>query len=1024
MDEWTLNDLLECSVCLERLDTSSKVLPCQHTFCKKCLEEIVSTHKELRCPECRILVEIKIEDLPPNVLLMRILEGMRNSAPKKRNALSNRLQGGPSPAPATVQHMAPIQQQQVALHAATISSPDTRVHAVPKQHVVQPNQPCAKAQYDYFSTEPGDLCFKKGDIILLRKKIDNNWYHGESGGKQGVFPLTYVQVITPLPSHVPQCKALYDFRMTNDDEEGCLTFNKGEVITVIRRVDENWAEGKLGDRIGIFPLAFVELNSVARALMKLSTNSQPGPSRVAPPTPTSEDTTPLIPTDHTRTVANSLTSRQQQQQQQQQHGTAANLGNVSGNATAVMPSSQLTHQHQISNTNLTVGSSGSNIPVPVTTSDSSSTPSSASSSTTPNMSSSNTSSSSSTAPSSPTSPPPPRIPVPVITPPPHNVVTPPPPRPAHNPNISPPHALPPHHGTPGHHAPSAQHREKRHSFSVLHTGHHHQTSHRHSAEILSPTETSQDCLSPEHTLQSQVGGSGELVQRQGSQQHRRSGSSDTTAPMVGSGLTPPPPQGAPHHIPTTQLPAAYIALYPYKPHKADELELKKGAIYTVTERCQDGWFKGTSSRAQKCGVFPGNYVTPIRSLTAGQAQLLGLTRGPNSSSTSPQQGTISGSGSCSGSPRNNPATSTPPLEPRSFTRGGSSKQGSSPHVYSPRNSQQSHSITTSAITSQIPPELPPRSCSPSLSLSHQHGSPSISSSSSLHHGSAISSSWHGQHPQQSGTFGSELTSSSTPVTLGRSHSAVMATGSTATHSFDTTSSTLGRSSGGHMSTTVAPPPNVSVTAMSSRPSDKAKEKKAKGGLMSRFTSIKKSKSPPPATYSMDNPVFDDGGVAVSPQHPVHVRSGSCPSQLLQVLPLDGSTAHHRLFGSSASSGSQRIKHKEQRPNVVMANLAHFGRSSDGSASGSSGNHRKSNSLDAGSAGDGGGGRKTNKPLFPPVRERFRCIVPYPPNSEVELELWVGDIIYVHKKREDGWYKGTQQRTGRTGLFPASFVEGC
>jgi E3 ubiquitin-protein ligase SH3RF len=51
----------------------------------------------------------------------------------------------------------------------------------------------------------------------------------------------------------------------------------------------------------------------------------------------------------------------------------------------------------------------------------------------------------------------------------------------------------------------------------------------------------------------------------------------------------------------------------------------------------------------------------------------------------------------------------------------------------------------------------------------------------------------------------------------------------------------------------------------------AKEKKAKGGLMSRFTSIKKSKSPPPATYSMDNPVFDDGGVAASPQHPVHVR---------------------------------------------------------------------------------------------------------------------------------------------------------
>lgn len=39
------------------------------------LQEIVASHQELRCPECRVLVEIKIDELPPNVLLMRILEG-------------------------------------------------------------------------------------------------------------------------------------------------------------------------------------------------------------------------------------------------------------------------------------------------------------------------------------------------------------------------------------------------------------------------------------------------------------------------------------------------------------------------------------------------------------------------------------------------------------------------------------------------------------------------------------------------------------------------------------------------------------------------------------------------------------------------------------------------------------------------------------------------------------------------------------------------------------------------------------
>ena len=47
-------------------------------------------------------------------------------------------------------------------------------------------------------------------------------------------------------------------------------FIQGEIITVIRRVDENWAEGRHSDRVGIFPIAFVEMNGVARALMKLS----------------------------------------------------------------------------------------------------------------------------------------------------------------------------------------------------------------------------------------------------------------------------------------------------------------------------------------------------------------------------------------------------------------------------------------------------------------------------------------------------------------------------------------------------------------------------------------------------------------------------------------------------------------------------------------------------------------------------------------------------------------------------------
>ncbi|CAG09231.1 unnamed protein product [Tetraodon nigroviridis] len=51
MDESSsLLDLLECSVCLERLDTTAKVLPCQHTFCRRCLENIVSSRNESAAP--------------------------------------------------------------------------------------------------------------------------------------------------------------------------------------------------------------------------------------------------------------------------------------------------------------------------------------------------------------------------------------------------------------------------------------------------------------------------------------------------------------------------------------------------------------------------------------------------------------------------------------------------------------------------------------------------------------------------------------------------------------------------------------------------------------------------------------------------------------------------------------------------------------------------------------------------------------------------------------------------------------
>ncbi|XP_026272003.1 E3 ubiquitin-protein ligase SH3RF1 isoform X1 [Frankliniella occidentalis] len=987
MDEWTLNDLLECSVCLERLDTSSKVLPCQHTFCKKCLEEIHVTKKELRCPECRVLVETSIDDLPPNVLLMRILEGMRNAAPKRRSSgapaihhqrsHSQPVSGTIFP-PTTIAAAVPAS---VSQHAPLSSENAVRSHSNTKQVPVL-TQPCARAVYDYISKEPGDLSFKKGDIITLKKQVDQNWYHGEIGGVHGVFPICYVQIMPP-PANIPQCKALYDFRMTNDEEEGCLTFSKGDIITVIRRVDENWAEGRLGERVGIFPIAFVEMNGVARAFMKLSSNIQPGPSRLAPPTPTTEETTPLIPTDHTHAAVPSQPqnlSPQPAGQSQALHQPSPQtlqphsqtLNQIQPQLPQALSSQAAAHQNQTQFSTQSVPKPPLSVAANFPQTDSSS--SISSSSTTPNTSSTSSSSSSSTTPSSPASPPP-------------------------RPSAS---AWSPQtrSSRPTSTATSTAHESsKRHSLiAPLSTPTHQATSNRHSAEVLGSGDITGVTVEPS--------ANGEFVRQGSGRNHRRSGSSELPLSSVGS-IPPPLPQGI-HHclVNNSNLPATYIALYPYKPQKADELELRKGGVYTVTERCQDGWFKGTSNRTQKSGVFPGNYVAFVKSLPGVQSQLRSVPRGSVNAST-PTRSASSGAVSPH-TTSTSTVTSTSSQSPVSYTRDRKSNS----------SSPQTTNLRPSQPVALDPPTLPPRSVSPAQSST-----------------TASSVSWLAHQSNHTTTEVTRATSSTSPQAPA---------GQTAQCSPQATT---------HSSLS----PNIVVSSVPSTPSstplksssDKGKEKKERGSvsLMRRLTNMKKSKSPPPP-YSMDNPVFEDGSVFGTPvhsvhqAHPIHVRSGSCPSQLLQ-LPLPESLStispqqsqpHHRAV--PGAGGSQRIRHKE-RPNVVTSNFSLNGRSGEVGVSASApvpnpnSHHRKSNSLDAGSSqGNGPNGHTTNqgessrksKQLVQPARERFRCVVPYPPHSEYELELRVGDVIYVHRKREDGWYKGTQQRTGRTGLFPASFVE--
>ncbi|XP_045348553.1 E3 ubiquitin-protein ligase SH3RF2 isoform X1 [Leopardus geoffroyi] len=264
MDDLTLLDLLECPVCFEKLDVTAKVLPCQHTFCKPCLQRIFKAHKELRCPECRTLVFCSIEALPANLLLVRLLDGVRSGQSLGRGGSFRR------PGVLTAQDGRRGKSNPRALQSSSFRLvPNIRIH--------MDGVPRAKALCNYRGQNPGDLRFNKGDVILLRRQLDENWYQGEINGISGIFPASSVEVIKQLPQPPPLCRALYNFDLRDKDKsesQDCLSFLKDDIITVISRVDENWAEGKLGDKVGIFPILFVEPNLTARHLLEKNKGRQ------------------------------------------------------------------------------------------------------------------------------------------------------------------------------------------------------------------------------------------------------------------------------------------------------------------------------------------------------------------------------------------------------------------------------------------------------------------------------------------------------------------------------------------------------------------------------------------------------------------------------------------------------------------------------------------------------------------------------------------------------------------------------
>ncbi|XP_066533304.1 E3 ubiquitin-protein ligase SH3RF1 isoform X2 [Hoplias malabaricus] len=849
MDESALLDLLECPVCLERLDATAKVLPCQHTFCRRCLLGIVGSRGELRCPECRTLVESGVDELPSNILLVRLLDGIKQRP--------RRVGTGPAAAAAAaaVTVAAGCTNGSVgggvrSLGAGSGGQRDqTSTGAQPQRVQAKstpvrgvPQLPCAKALYNYDGKEPGDLKFSKGDIIILRRQVDENWYHGEVGGVHGFFPASFVQVIKPLPQPPPQCKALYDFELKDKEaDKDCLPFSKDDILTVIRRVDQNWAEGMLGDKIGIFPISYVEFNTAARQLIELDKVPDGGGDLG--------------------------------------EGPSSSASGPQANGTQKTAGEKKNSKKRHSFTSLTM---------------------------------------------------------------------------SHKPCLAPPPQ-------------------------------------RHSMEISGPVLIS----SSNPTAAARIG---EL-----------SGGLSSSAPSQDALPPPPPPPpqssavGAASSLaagqrpsPTTsdqssrQRPTVYVAMFPYTPRKEDELELRKGEMFLVLERCQDGWFKGTSMHTGKIGVFPGNYMSPVsRTAASGSQPKVPLTlcsqAGRGVTIVSPSSAHL---GSSIDPSKPLPVVTGPAPSnalPAAIVTAAHVPPGQHPKVLMHVTSQMTVNQARNAVRTGVchSQDRPTAAVTPIQSQNTMAFMPHL----------AVC-------PQPSPGPSSGPTSS--PVSSRMGVAMGCAAASLTPPNVSAASLEVDAMRQNNMVSLPVNPgnaKNLGATATNQGACRLDKDcKREKKGLLKLLSNKKKLRPSPPSSPTLETEqaaAADMTQGAMGPEMPTtaavagvnQIRAGSCPVESETAVSCSSSSslnpdAAHRRNGSQDNPAP--IAPPPRQPCSSLLSMQHDGR--------------------------------------PIVCERYRVVVSYPPQSEAELELKEGDIVFVHKKREDGWFKGTLQRNGRTGLFPGSFVD--
>ncbi|XP_066590944.1 endophilin-A isoform X6 [Prorops nasuta] len=173
-----------------QLATFSEALLEYYQQCTEILSTLTGTLAEKKIEAAN---RPKMEYVPKTLTDLHV-EGLSSTMTDAMNGASR--SGSPVPGDGKRSHLElfPAGNPPQSANASPLPSPSKSPARTPMTR-----EPCCTALYDFEPENPGELGFKENDTITLIQKIDENWFEGSVNGRTGYFPVTYVQVVVPLP---------------------------------------------------------------------------------------------------------------------------------------------------------------------------------------------------------------------------------------------------------------------------------------------------------------------------------------------------------------------------------------------------------------------------------------------------------------------------------------------------------------------------------------------------------------------------------------------------------------------------------------------------------------------------------------------------------------------------------------------------------------------------------------------------------------------------------------------------------